>query len=381
MPPQHFVGIDLDNGGAVTFLPPDGFAFFHIDNGPAGRAIGRLRVSYGANPGDNEVVSVLQNSNVGIGVVDPRVQLHALGRIASGLDFTSAGAITLFPPDGFAWFHIDNGPAGGRPIGRMRLSHGPNPGDNELMTLQQDGRVGVGTADPRVQFHVLGRIASGLDFTSAGAITFFPPDGFAWFHIDNGPERERPIGRLRISHGHNPGDNELMSVLQNGNVGIGTSTPRDRLEVNGNVVVTGDVQLTGADCAEDFPIISDGNPVEPGTVLVIDDEGALRPSDAEYDTRVAGVVAGGGGIRPGIVLGREKSGEGQIAVSLIGRVFCRVDAAAAAVKVGDLLTTSSTPGHAMKAADPSRAFGATLGKALRRLDRGRELLPILVALQ
>jgi hypothetical protein len=55
--------------------------------------------------------------------------------------------------------------------------------------------------------------------------TFFPPDDFAWFHIDNGPSSGRPIGRLRISYGDNPGDNEVISVLQNGLVGINTPDP------------------------------------------------------------------------------------------------------------------------------------------------------------
>jgi len=49
--------------------------------------------------------------------------------------------------------------------------------------------------------------------------------------------------------------------------------------------------------------------------------------------------------------------------------------------VGDLLTTSPTPGHAMRADDPGRAFGAVLGKALRPLADGQGLVPILVALQ
>ena len=58
----------------------------------------------------------------------------------------------------------------------------------------------------------------------------------------------------------------------------------------------------------------------------------------------------------------------------------RIDADHASIEVGDLLTTSSTPGHAMKAVDASRAFGAVLGKALEPLTAGRGLLPILVAL-
>ena len=65
----------------------------------------------------------------------------------------------------------------------------------------------------------------------------------------------------------------------------------------------------------------------------------------------------------------------------MGKVFCHVDASYGAVAAGDLLTTSPTAGHAMKATDRSRAFGAVLGKALKPLPRGCGLVPILVTLQ
>ena len=65
----------------------------------------------------------------------------------------------------------------------------------------------------------------------------------------------------------------------------------------------------------------------------------------------------------------------------MGKVYCKVDADYASIEVGDLLTTSSTPGHAMKADDPFKTFGAVIGKALRPLKAGRGLIPILVALQ
>jgi hypothetical protein len=58
-----------------------------------------------------------------------------------------------------------------------------------------------------------------------------------------------------------------------------------------------------------------------------------------------------------------------------------VDAQYGAIEVGDLLTTSSTPGHAMKTCDPLKAFGAVIGKALRPLTEGQGLIPILIALQ
>ena len=43
--------------------------------------------------------------------------------------------------------------------------------------------------------------------------------------------------------------------------------------------------------------------------------------------------------------------------------------------------TSDTRGHAMKAADPVKAFGSVIGKALRALRDGQGLIPILIALQ
>ena len=55
-------------------------------------------------------------------------------------------------------------------------------------------------------------------------------------------------------------------------------------------------------------------------------------------------------------------------VALVGKVYCKVDASYSPIEVGDLLTTSLTPGHAMKANDHVKAFGAVIGKALRRLD-------------
>ena len=65
----------------------------------------------------------------------------------------------------------------------------------------------------------------------------------------------------------------------------------------------------------------------------------------------------------------------------MGKVYCKVDASTAPLAVGDLLTTSPTAGHAMKATDPARAFGAVIGKALQPLAGGCAMVPILVALQ
>ena len=147
--------------------------------------------------------------------------------------------------------------------------------------------------------------------------------------------------------------------------------------------LNGMVHLGNADCAEDFDITAPG--VEPGTVMVIDSEGALRPSRGPYDKKVAGVLSGGGDLKPGITLDRQpgtrQSGRERRPLALLGKVYCKVDAEHAPIEVGDLLTTSSTPGHAMRAGDPMQAFGAVLGKALRPWKEGKGMIPILVTLQ
>jgi len=146
-----------------------------------------------------------------------------------------------------------------------------------------------------------------------------------------------------------------------------------------DLVVAGDVQLQGADLAEQFQVI-EGEQVEPGCVVVLAGHDLVRLSDQPYDRRVAGVVSGAGDYRPGIVLDRQEDA-GCAPLALTGKVWCKVDADRSPVEFGQLLTTSPTPGHAMGATDPARAFGAVIGKALANLRCGRGLVPILVALQ
>lgn len=152
------------------------------------------------------------------------------------------------------------------------------------------------------------------------------------------------------------------------------------VQITGNLTVAGDILLTGADCAEQFDCAALA-PIEPGTLVVMDECGALRQSELPYDRKIAGVVAGAGEYRPGIVLDKTASDRMRTSISLIGKAYCKVDADHGSIEVGDLLTSSPTPGYAMKVADRSRAFGAVVGKALRPLKDGRAMIPILVTLQ
>jgi hypothetical protein len=129
----------------------------------------------------------------------------------------------------------------------------------------------------------------------------------------------------------------------------------------------------GGDIAEYFPVTED---VEPGTVMVIGEDSKLQSSTTAYDTTVAGIVS----TAPGVSLGANETGNaGEKLIAVAGRVQCKVDASYASVKPGDLLTTSDTRGHAMKATNPQ--IGTILGKALEPLDSGAGVIEVLVTLQ
>jgi hypothetical protein len=164
--------------------------------------------------------------------------------------------------------------------------------------------------------------------------------------------------------------------------GIGVHGKGGRLAgfFEGDVEVTGDIRLANADCAEDFDVAG-AVKIEPGTVMVLGNEGTLFESQQAYDKRVAGVISGAGDYKPGIILDKRQTEGNRQPIALMGKVFCKVDAQFGAIEVGDLLTTSPTPGHAMKTNDPLKAFGAVIGKALRPLKEGQGLIPILIALQ
>ena len=187
-------------------------------------------------------------------------------------------------------------------------------------------------------------------------------------------------GNINGVYGHCVGQGFGVVGISNSGAGVYGKGGRLAGFFEGDVEVTGDIRLTNADCAEDFDVAGAGT-VEPGTVMVLGHEGALSESHKAYDKCVAGVISGAGDYKPGIVLDKRPTSGNRQPVALLGKVFCKVDAQFGAIEVGDLLTTSPTPGHAMKTDDPFKAFGAVIGKALRPLTDGQGLIPILIALQ
>ncbi|MBN2187560.1 MAG: hypothetical protein JW732_08985 [Dehalococcoidia bacterium] len=119
---------------------------------------------------------------------------------------------------------------------------------------------------------------------------------------------------------------------------------------------------------------------QPGDVLVISDEQdrAVQLSSRPYSSAVIGVYSEEPGFLGSPHVMEDQNGD-ELPVAVLGIVPCKVSAENGPVHRGDLLTTSSTPGHAMKATEMK--LGTMLGKALGELESGTGVIDILVTLQ
>lgn len=211
----------------------------------------------------------------------------------------------------------------------------------------------------------------------AGELIICNSDGKVVIELDAAGRKVHVLDNLILENGGLRLGSEPGKSGQDGMLFLNNAAGKETVRLDGKA---GDLILQNADCAEDFDIASE-EAIAAGTVMVLDDDGNLCASSHAYDKRVAGVISGAGNYRPGIVLDRQPGESTRQPIALMGKVFCKVDARHAPITVGDLLTTSPTPGHAMKAIDPIQAFGAVLGKALKPLTDGIGLIPVLVALQ
>lgn len=235
------------------------------------------------------------------------------------------------------------------------------------------GKVGIGTSSPAAPLHVLG--AGQFENSGNQADLLWLASERSWVIRQEGTGATTALKFQSIGGGGNK--NFLIDTT--GFVGIGTLNPQAKLDVNG-VARVQVLEIMGADIAEKFPA---SEALEPGMVVAIDakNAGKLCLSRGAYNRCVAGVVSGANDFSVGAVLGNLPGHEDAPPIALSGRVYVRCDASNGAIEPGDLLTTSDTPGHAMKAADRDRSHGAVIGKAMERLEQGRGLVLVLVNLQ
>ena len=342
---------------------------------------------------NNDILLGLNGGNVGIGITSPGAKLHVdggnAGRAIYAHDVTGE-AIVGDSWTGRAVFGYSGssgtGLHGSSQSGYGVLGENRNTGDYGILGAASGYGVWGQSASPG------GRGVAGTATSSAadsiGVKGFHQPSG-NYGELGNGSYgvygRAGNFGSYGVAgegdnigvYAHNTSSGKTAYLATSGLAGDFYGD----VQVHGTTT-TGVLTITGgADLAEPFQM--SGEKIAEGSVVVIDEEnpGHLKQATRAYDTRVAGIVSGANGVKAGIALHQEGVLEGGQNVALTGRVYVKVDASFGAIKPGDLLTTSDTPGHAMKVTDSTKAQGAILGKAMTALHEGTGMVLVLVSLQ
>lgn len=259
---------------------------------------------------------------------------------------------------------------------RLRIRPG---GDTTL--VPGGGNVGIGTDAPQARLHVAAgdlRIDGGRTISASGRM-----------HI-TGDEILYLLNRAGVIVSKSWGGTGDLTV--EGRIGVNGQSPNPRTPGWGGGIHTWDIECEGTgwsrngwqsgprDLAENFEA---AEPAPPGYVVSFHpQENVVLPSAVCNDTLVCGVVS----TRPGLLLNSDADAadEGLVPVALSGRVPCKVVDENGPIRRGDLLTSSSVRGHAMRA-EPVEVegrqvyrSGTILGKALEPHEGGRGTIDIFV---
>ena len=262
---------------------------------------------------------------------------------------------------------------------------GSLPSMTARFTINKDGEVGIGVIDPLAGLHVRGKSLLVDNASGFGDVTLTANTSSVGglIELDN----NTGIRTVALRSGDGAGiSGELIFYNNTGT----TST----LELDGDFSATGrsriivdELQIKGgADFAEYFDVAPSAE-IKPlaGMLVSIDETnpGKLVVSHAAYDKKIAGVISGANGIRPGMMMGHKGTvADGEHPVAITGRVYVMAEALNKAIEPGDLLTTSAIAGHAMKATNHKKAQGAVIGKAMSKLAVGTKgMVLVLLGIQ
>jgi hypothetical protein len=194
--------------------------------------------------------------------------------------------------------------------------------------------------------------------------------GVFWWAWGTDPDHGGPTDTY-----YSPHNKPAEAVLQSFFATAAHNTPAVfRIERStGRVFSDGAYFAGGADVAE---YIAVSEPVEPGDVVELDPHNPkhYRKARAAYSTLLAGVIS----TQPGVVLGARTQSEGRALLALVGRVPVKATTENGPIRLGDLLTSASKPGYAMRCESAAQCEWALLGKAISSLEHGEGVIVMLI---
>lgn len=316
----------------------------------------------------NSNQNLLVRGNVGIGTMDPKGTLDVYGQIRL------FGQNTFQGSDPFLRINPDNNfPSGTHFAYRASFYRGITTGgwwdvEPGIGNLLVQGNVGIGTTTPSVKLDIQGSIRiNDNDIWLRGGTDCY--HGIGWYGYGK-PFAENASIDGPVVFGYSGG--ALGTNLE------GSKRIALRWDYDGNVYVRGTLRDKQKDLAENYPSEMD---LESGDVICLaQDKDRIVISERPNDPLVLGVVS----TKPGFLLndGEDAKETNLFPVALCGCVPCKVVDENGSIKRGDLLTSSSTPGHAMKATPIKGgeffSQGTIIGKAIDTLESGKGVIDIFV---
>jgi cytoskeletal protein CcmA (bactofilin family) len=335
---------------------------------------GNLTIAGTATLGSNLTV----NGNVGIGTSAPATRLHVAGVVQEGFRIQGSGS----GPANVAYMSFCD--SAGQQIGYVGdgstldtdIFLGSDTGNVTLATaagralvVTPAGNVGIGTPNPSGVLDVEGGT------TAYTALAINTNSSHPYTLVMNRTD----VANSKIQFWDNSGS---LQIYNDSNTPIFTLTQAGNLQAEGTIWSVHGYKTGHMDLAENYWSEQD---LEPGEVVCLDRESdSIARSQTANDLSVVGVIS----TAPGFYLNAESNSPAarMYPVALCGRIPCKVTGQNGPIRRGDLLTTSSIHGHAMKAqpiAIDGEAFyrpGTIIGKALESFEADIGMIEIFVAL-
>lgn len=259
-------GLANETDPTVTASVKDGITWTEIDNRPAGLDDGdQIGISTETDPQVGTNIrdyipkwngaalvngSIYDNGNVGIGTINPLRALHIIGvsgqllNRPSGMEAYESLIVENNNNNNIVLLARNNADSSLKfadddhvRAGQIKYLHGEDrmsfsTNAIEQMNINDSGNVGIGTSTPSERLEVAGNVlvgssSKGIKLRSTGTLADLDSLG-ADLVINN-----------------SSGFNTIINKSQ-GNVGIGTWVPEEKLEVSGNIKINGDLIVDGA---------------------------------------------------------------------------------------------------------------------------------------